>query len=208
MSVVVALVGGALVTVAGLGIAWPFLAGRPSTSTLAGRGTAMALAALAAAATLLAAVGLREEPSGAELGRSTPLEPVTYFEERVAERPDDPTARLDLADAYLEADRSEQAIEEYVAALELDPDLPEAHARLGLILAASGRYEEGLRAVDRALELRPGYPEALYARGLILAQGLDRPRAAADSLRSYLDAAPFGAYREQAMRLLERLEGG
>ncbi len=45
----------------------------------------------------------------------------------------------------------------------------------------------------------------LFFKGVILATSLERPRQAAEALRAYLQAAPFGAERQQARRLLRKL---
>jgi tetratricopeptide (TPR) repeat protein len=127
------------------------------------------------------------------------------LEQRVQNHPKDPAGRLDLAEAYLSRGDVEAAIEQYMAVLDVDPRNPEAHARLGALLFRAGRPRQALDEVNRALELDPSYPEALYYRGVILLQGLDRPEAAEAALRAYLDAAPFGAYRDQARGLLQAL---
>ncbi|HEX2030070.1 MAG TPA: tetratricopeptide repeat protein [Actinomycetota bacterium] len=132
--------------------------------------------------------------------------PLAAFEERVREHPNDLAARLDLGERYLAAGNVRGAVEQYVAALQIDPRNAEAHAQLGFVLFRAGRPADGLRAVDRALELEPRFPLALFYRGVILLQGLDRPGPAAEAFRAYLDVAPFGSFREDARRLLERAE--
>lgn len=137
---------------------------------------------------------------------STSDDPLAFFEERVEANPDDLAARLDLAHRYLDANRVEDALEQYAVALELDPDDAEAHAHVGLILYMSGRGPEALESVDRALETDPGYPEALFIRGVILLRGLDRPDEAIEAFERYLDVAPFGIERGTAETLIEEAE--
>ena len=131
-------------------------------------------------------------------------DPLAFFEQRVAEHPDDLAARLDLAHRYLDARMIEEALAEYAVALELDPDDAEALAHVGYILYLGERSEEALASVDRALETDPGYPEALFFRGVILLDGLDRPDDAVEAFEAYLDAAPFGIQRGQAQELIEQ----
>lgn len=165
------------------------------------------LPAIVAAALIVAAIpplagAIRDRTGQEPISGALPGGSPSFFEQRVREHPRDLAARLDLADRYLAMGRTGQAIEQYVAALNIDPRSAEAHARLGLVLYGVGRPEEGLREVELALDSDPDYPEALYARGLILLRGLDRSEQAAESLRGYLREAPFGAYREEARRLL------
>ena len=164
---------------------------------------------LAASAVVVAATVALATGYVANRGMGDPItgdqNELAFFEQRVADHPNDVAARLDLAQRYLEIGDT-RAVQQYLAVLELDPDNAEANAKLGFLLYRAGRTEEGLRQVEIALETAPEYPEALYYRGVILLEGLDRPEEAAASLRDYLRVAPFGAYREDAEALLARAE--
>jgi tetratricopeptide (TPR) repeat protein len=140
---------------------------------------------------------------GSERGAVTSL---ALFERRVAEHPRDLAARLDLAEVYLSSGNSAAAAAQYLVALQIDPRNPEARAKLGFLLFQGGKAEEGLRAVEAALSADPKYPEALYYKGVILLRGLDRPTEAAGAFRSYLDAAPFGARRNEVQQLLKEAD--
>jgi cytochrome c-type biogenesis protein CcmH len=159
---------------------------------------------VAAVGPALGGVMADRDPGGFLAGGSGPG-PLAALERRVTEHPRDLAARLDLAEAYLTRGEIGEAIEQYVAVLDIDPRSPEAHARLGTLLFQAGRPQEALEEVNRALELDPSYPEALYHRGVILLRGLDRPEAAARAFHAYLASAPFGAYRDQARALLRGL---
>jgi len=129
-------------------------------------------------------------------------DPLTFFEQRVLDQPNDLAARLDLAHRYLDAGMIEESLSQYAVALELDPDDAEALAHVGIILFQSGRPEEALRSVERALSTDPRYPEALFIQGVILLRGLDRPDEAITAFETYLDAAPFGVERAKAMDMI------
>lgn len=133
---------------------------------------------------------------------SDAADPFSFFERRVEDHPRDLAARLDLGQRYLDAGRADDALEQYRAALEIDPDSPEAHAQIGLVLFANGRPEDALASVDTALARAPDYPEALFYRGVILLNGLDRPARAVAALERYLDVAPFGSLRDAAADLI------
>jgi cytochrome c-type biogenesis protein CcmH/NrfG len=180
---------------------WP----RRGLATLTGVAVAVGAAAL-----LQGAVG--DRGSGQTVGGQaaqaagpvTPgAAPLEALERHVREHPGDVAAHLTLAEGYQDAGRLREATLEYLGALKLDPGNVEAKTRLGLLLFRSGLPEPGLRSVEQALATNPRYPEALYAKGLILFMGLRQPKAAAPSLRAYLEAAPFGAHRDLVEQLLE-----
>jgi len=60
-----------------------------------------------------------------------------------------------LATRYLQEDRAQDAIEEFRAALELEPNNPTTHSLLGLAYGEAGRLEEAIASCRRALELEP-----------------------------------------------------
>jgi TPR repeat len=131
---------------------------------------------------------------------------LSFFEQRVAQHPNDAAARLDLAQRYLESGDVRSAVEQYTAVLDLDPRNAEAHAQLGFVLYQAGRAQDGLDAVEQALQVDPAYPEALYFKGIILLKGMDRPEQAAAAFRAYLAAAPFGAHVDEVQSLLREDE--
>jgi tetratricopeptide (TPR) repeat protein len=133
-------------------------------------------------------------------------DPFAFFEQRVRQHPEDIAARLDLARRYLDAGRVKDALEQYGAALKLDPQDAEARAQIGLILFLNDRPRQALASVDAALDAAPEYPEALFYRGVILLRGVDRPEQAIDAFERYLDAAPFGAERDAAQRLIRQAQ--
>lgn len=180
--------------------------GAPGRRGRSGAAALLIVAAVAAGAAPLLWSAVAERAPGQPITGSVGGGGLALFEERVRDHPDDLAARLDLGERYLAAGNVRGAVEQYVAALEIDPRNAEAHAQLGFVLFRAGKPAEGLRAVDQALELDPGFALALFYRGAILLEGLDRPAAAAESLRDYLDAAPFGSFRDEARRLLVEAE--
>jgi tetratricopeptide (TPR) repeat protein len=154
-------------------------------------------------AVLVASLARDAEPQApAAAPNATSQDPLTFFEQRVKDHPDDLAARLDLAHRYLDAGMTEKALSEYAVALDMDPDDAEALAHVGLIFFQAERYDDALRYVDHALKTDPRYPEALFIRGVILLRGLHRPQDAITAFETYLDAAPFGVERETAKNLI------
>jgi tetratricopeptide (TPR) repeat protein len=154
-------------------------------------------------AVLVASLARDAEPQVQAAGPSANAQdPLTFFEQRVKDHPDDLAARLDLAHRYLDAGMTEKALSEYAVALDMDPDDAEALAHVGLILFQAERYDQALQYVDHALRTDPRYPEALFIRGVVLLRGLHRPQEAITAFETYLDAAPFGVERQAAQDLI------
>lgn len=81
-----------------------------------------------------------------------------------------------------------QAVEYYLAGLEIDPICVEAYADLAKAYEKLGCWDQGIESLDTALRLRPGYPTALRRKERILEErsiydGLT------DELNQVLDAA-------------------
>jgi Flp pilus assembly protein TadD len=132
---------------------------------------------------------------------------LTFFQRRVAEHPTDVAARLDLATRYEAAGDLADATTQYLAALRLNPSDSEANAAVAYLLFLSGDAPAALRHAERSLGPDATYPEGLWMKGLILARGLHRDVAAARALHAYLQAAPYGSHRSQALRILAKLSG-
>jgi cytochrome c-type biogenesis protein CcmI len=175
-----------------------------------GRRAVTAAVAVAVAAVVVAPLlggALRGRDAGSPItGDVGGVSALAFFEGRVQEHPDDLAARLDLAEAYAAQGNVKGALNQYVAALEIDPRSAEAHAQVGALLFRLGRRHGGLAEVNRALEIDPRYPVALYYRGAIL-DSLGRDRSAAAAYREYLDAAPFGAHRDEVRERLDAMRG-
>ncbi|HTI66356.1 MAG TPA: tetratricopeptide repeat protein [Caulobacteraceae bacterium] len=104
--------------------------------------------------------------------------PVQALLDAAARSPLDAAAHFNLANAFQNLERFDEAVRSFHRALELRPDLAEAHNNLGNIFTRLRRPEEAEASFRRALEIRPAYPNALNNLGLLL-QGLGRLEEAA-----------------------------
>lgn len=167
----------------------------------------VAAAIVAVIVPLLAGAVANRQPGGTISGnQSATQNPLSFYEARVKANPNDPAARLDLAQRYLEVGDVQDAVAQYLAVLKIEPDNAEARATLGFLLYKAGKPRDGLDAVTQALRISPKDPEALYFEGVILLDGLHRPADAAAAFRSYLDVAPFGSRRSEVQGLLAKAE--
>jgi tetratricopeptide (TPR) repeat protein len=112
------------------------------------------------------------------------------WERTAAQRPDNPRARYQLANALVSSGRAAEAIDQYQAALRLNPGFPEAWDGLGLALAKAGRLPEAIEAYGRAVTLRTDYPDAEYNLGNAFAQS-GRPWEAISHYRQALRLQPL-----------------
>jgi tetratricopeptide (TPR) repeat protein len=109
---------------------------------------------------------------------------VAAFERVVEADLNDVQAHKDLARAYLEVNRPDEAFRELVAACLLDPRDAEVHASVGRIHLIAGRYDDAALALGRAVALRPALHDARYALARALT-GLGQHEAAAREMDTF-----------------------
>lgn len=73
--------------------------------------------------------------------------------------------RYNRAQVLGQMGRLEEALRDYLAVVELDPDFPEHHFNIANILRRLGRDEEAIVSYEEALRLSPPFPEAYYNLG-------------------------------------------
>lgn len=105
------------------------------------------------------------------------------FERVVALNPPEPkgsTARYDLAIAYANSNRYDDAAKQLRAAIALDPGFLAAMANLIAVDIARGDLREARRMADRYIALDPDSARALYSRGIVALQTGDAATARDD----------------------------
>ena len=103
---------------------------------------------------------------------------------------------FELGNAFSEADRYENAITSYDAALKHKPDKHEAWNNRGVALGQLERYEDAISSFDRALEIKPDKESAHYNKACYQAL-LSNPDSALESLQQAINLDPE-KYREIA----------
>ena len=86
------------------------------------------------------------------------------YAEAIQHHPDNPLARVNLANLLLRATRYREAREHYEHALRIDPDHAEAHQGLGAVLADLGDRAGGARAFQKGFSRPRGFDPALSRR--------------------------------------------
>lgn len=176
-------------------------------------GVAIVLVAVAALAAVLIPNAVGERGAGQTItgnAQSSGQPDVDALARAVAANPDDLQSRLVYARFLLDSGELVGAIEQFDAAVRLDPSNAEALAYSGWIIALAGISEPtagttdtGLERIDRAIAADPGYPDAHAFRGLVLLNTGDAAGAVAEFER-YLDVAPDGPLRGDIDAALER----
>ncbi len=120
-----------------------------------------------------------------------------------------------LGDYYARRHNLPHAKAEYVAAIQLAPDLPDLHLGLGTVCWANGEWTEAEKELERTLELAPGSAVAQYELGDTYVQerrwqsAIDHLRRIADDpavgVKARLDLATAEAEMGQVRRAIEEL---
>ena len=97
-----------------------------------------------------------------------------------------------LATAFQEMGRLDEAIAHYQRAAEIRPDYAPAHNNMGTALRAKGRVDDAIAAYQHALAAMPDYADAHYNLANALLEQ-NRPREAVDHLRAAGPLLPTSA---------------
>jgi tetratricopeptide (TPR) repeat protein len=100
-----------------------------------------------------------------------------------------PIAHISLGAALVAENRYPEAVEQFQAALAINPDSAEAYYNFAATLAAQNRRAEAIECYRRALERRPDYAKALNNLGILLAAA-GRADEAVQCFRSALASKP------------------
>ena len=107
--------------------------------------------------------------------------------------------------AYFARSHYEEAISDFKAALELDPDAYKAAYYRGIICSVLGRYSEAIGAFNHSLGINPYQPYCLYRRGQAYFHLEDYPQALGDC-EAALALEPFDAARKFRDLVLDKLK--
>ncbi len=109
--------------------------------------------------------------------------------EAIQANPDDPVACYELANAYDELDRIDEATEYYLQALERDSTLADAHFKLGLIMHRKGDHERAVDHLQKAAAHNTQFTRVHFRLGSILYL-IKRYDAAIEAFANAIDAEP------------------
>jgi tetratricopeptide (TPR) repeat protein len=118
---------------------------------------------------------------------------------------DAPDYRLlvDWANALSCAGQKDRAVDEYKAAIQLNPGMAEAYVGASAIYGEQRKLDEAMRALDVAQAIDPGIAQIYVNRGGVLELQGERPRAA-EQYRKALNIDPANRTARDALQRLGR----
>lgn len=129
--------------------------------------------------------------------------------ERVADaEPDNVAARVELGNEYFNAERFEQAVPWYEAALQLDPRNVNASTDLGVCYYYTQQDDRALAQFEHSLSVDPDHVKTLFNQGVVRAFGKQDLAGATESWRRVVALAPESEEGRRAKQILEGLESG
>jgi tetratricopeptide (TPR) repeat protein len=135
-----------------------------------------------------------------------------FSQERAAElerqaqaRPDNGAVRAELGDLYFDAERFDQAIPWYEAALTLDSANADVSNNLALAYFATTEVDRALRQLERSLAIDPRNVKALFSQGIVRARGKQDLAGAAESWQRVVEIAPDSQEGRQAQQGLDAI---
>ena len=139
-------------------------------------------------------------PSAPE--RSSPNATLKEMAAVVEENPDVVPMRLALAHRYLDAGRTDQAADEYMAVLERTDD-PEAMAHLGWLLFLDDQLDLAVPLLEESLKRRPDDVEAMWFMANVRLYGQERPQQALPLLERLLAREGLGDQRDEVRAAID-----
>jgi len=124
----------------------------------------------------------------------------------IAERdPKHVDSRVQLGNLYYDAERYEQAIPWYEAALKLNAENAEVSTDLGVSYYQTNQPDKALQQFDHSLKVNPKHVKTLLNAGIVRAFGKQDLEGATKAWRQVVDLAPGTREAEVAKRALDSL---
>jgi tetratricopeptide (TPR) repeat protein len=104
--------------------------------------------------------------------------------------PADPETRVQLGNLYFDAERYDEAVRWYEAALQVDPNNVNASTDLGIAYYYSNQPDRALAQFDKSLQLDPKHSKTLLNIGIVRAFGKQDLDGAEKAWERVLQVAP------------------
>ena len=125
----------------------------------------------------------------------------------VAERePANAVPRVQLGNAYFDAERYDEAIKWYTDALRLQPNDVNVITDLGVCYYYSNQPDKALEMFDKSLKLDPKHAKTLLNLGIVKAFGKQDLQGASEAWQQVIKLAPDSPEAQAAKRALDSLQ--
>jgi tetratricopeptide (TPR) repeat protein len=136
-----------------------------------------------------ALIAISQNIAGSLLALGRYEDAVSEIQEWLRLSPDDPDARLALAQAYNELGDDEAAAAEVAAARAAGSEDPESRYNMGVMMIDSGDVENGIAEIEAAVQIRPEFPLAHKQLGYAYAR-IGEYQKAIDHFELFLEQEP------------------
>jgi tetratricopeptide (TPR) repeat protein len=126
------------------------------------------------------------------------------LEQQAKAEPGNAEVKAELANLYFDAERYDQAIQWYEAALKARPNDPNISTDLAIAYYYTNQADRALAQLDRSLAMDPKHLKSLLNRGIILAMGKGDLAGAQQVWERVVALAPNS---EEAKRAQQGLDG-
>ena len=119
--------------------------------------------------------------------------------------PNNADAVVQLANAYFDGERWDDAITWYERALQIKPQDADISTDLGVSYYYMNRPDQALSQFERSLKIDPSHTKTLLNKGIVLAFGKENLPAAAEEWKKVVTLAPDSQEGQAARKMLEGL---
>ena len=131
---------------------------------------------------------------------------VTALKSVVEREPKNAVPRAQLANLYFDADRYDEAIKWYAAALAIAPNDVNVITDLGVCYYYTNQPDKALEQFNRSLQLDPKHTKTLLNVGIVKAFGKQDLQGASEAWQQVLKIAPDSPEAQAAKRALDSLQ--
>jgi tetratricopeptide (TPR) repeat protein len=130
---------------------------------------------------------------------------VTAFKSAAEQDPKNPAPRVELGNLYFDAEKYDQAIEWYTAALALTPKDVDVSTDLGVSYYYTNQPDKALAQFDHSLKISPTHVKTILNVGIVKAFGKQDLAGAELAWQQVIKLSPDSAEGQAAKRALDSL---
>jgi len=149
----------------------------------------------------------RQEPAQEPVRQQPILDEakVTAYKSAAQQNPNNPEPKVQLANLYFDAERYQDAIEWYAAALKLSPKDVDVSTDLGVSYYYTNQPDKALAQFDQSLKINPNHTKTILNVGIVKAFGKQDLAGAEAAWQQVLKLSPDSPEGQAAKRAIEGL---